>query len=287
VDFPQMMGNISRDILNSGKVILNQHNIEDKTMRSLANSMPLSLKKYLFLFDSYRLGLIESLIYRKNIYLYTFVSTDDKAYFEIKYNKKNTYHLPICCEIHPYLSYHESHKMHCLAMIGKMSYPANVEAATWFANNVFPKVQETVNDVKLYLVGKDPAIEVMRLSNHNQNIIVTGTVDDVSTYYNDATLIIIPLMHGGGVKVKLLEALGYGKLVVSTSKGVEGTYLKGQEHLLIADTAKDMTDICIDALNNSSKYEETRKRGYEYVKIHHSYEMVIDTFNNYIMGDNE
>jgi glycosyltransferase involved in cell wall biosynthesis len=167
-------------------------------------------------------------------------------------------------------------------MIGKMSYPANAEAAIWFASNVFPRVCNSVDDAQFYIVGKDPTIEVLNLAQNNNNVIVTGTVDDVSSYYKDATLIVIPLMHGGGVKVKLLEALGYGKLVVSTTKGIEGTYLRGDEHLLIADTDQNMANVCIDALNNISKYENIRRRGYEYVKNHHSFEEVINRFNNYL-----
>ena len=76
----------------------------------------------------------------------------------------------------------------------------------------------------------------MELSGSNPNIVVTGTVDSIEDYYEHTDIVVIPLTHGGGVKVKVLEALGHGKLVVSTIKGIEGTTFSEW---------KRITDICI------------------------------------------
>ena len=66
-------------------------------------------------------------------------------------------------------------------------------------------------------MGKDPTEEVRRLA--SDRVIVTGFVEDTEVYFKKAKLVVLPLLNGGGVKVKLLQAISYQKLIVSTSKG--------------------------------------------------------------------
>ena len=62
------------------------------------------------------------------------------------------------------------------------------------------------------------------------------------------TLVVIPLLHGGGVKIKLLEAVGRGKVIVSTSVGIEGTSFIPDEHILVANDSQSFAQKCIKAL---------------------------------------
>lgn len=277
VDFPQMLGNISEKIFNSNKLVLNQHNIEYVTLHNLAKSIDNPLRRILYSVEAQRLYRFEERCYRNlNIKLFTFVSIEDKAFFEKKFEKVNTLLVPVGAEVHRYEENKDNQNI--ISYFGKMSYPANAEAAIWFSNNVFPIIQKEIPESKFYIVGKDPSKNLLNLSESNSNIVVTGTVDAIEDYYEQTDLVVVPLNHGGGVKVKVLEAFGYGKLVISTVKGIEGTIFRNQAELLTAESATDFAYICINALQNFSCYEGIRKCGYENIRKNFTWKAVVERF---------
>ena len=277
VDFPQMLGNISKKIFDSNKLILNQHNVEYVTLHNLANSISNPLRRALYNIEAQRLYQLEKKYYR-NLYikLFTFVSIEDKIFFERKWGRVNTLLVPVGAEVYKYEENRENRNI--ISYFGKMSYPANAEAAIWFSNKVFPIIQKEIPQCRFYIVGKDPTKDLLELSENNSNVVVTGTVDNIEDYYKQTDLVVVPLSYGGGVKVKVLEALGYGKLVVSTVKGIEGTTFRNQKELLTAESAEEFAQICINALQNISCYEEIRRCGYENIRKNFTWKAVVDKF---------
>lgn len=279
VDFPQMLGNIDDYIFKNYRVILNQHNIEHKALKNISNSIRNPIKRLVYKIEAANLKRWEEHFYKKcSFYLYTFVSIEDKMFFEEKYKIKNTHLIPVGAEIYPYNT--NNKKSHNVAYFGKMDYPANAEAALWFLENVFPKVLQKVPDAKFYIVGKNPTALLLEMQ--CSNIIVTGTVDSLDPFYELAQLVVIPLSHGGGVKVKLLEGLGRGKLVLSTKKGIEGTVFSPNEDLIIVDNLEDMATVAIDALLNPERYEQIRRNGYMKVKNSFSWETILNDFESFL-----
>ena len=279
VDFPQMLGNLTNEILNSGKVVLNLHNIEYLTLRNLSSTYKSRLMRYAAKIESLRLEIFEENYYKKyNIKLFTFVSTEDKSFFENKYNKTNTYLLPIGTEVFPYEKRNTNNHSFNICYFGKMSYPANDEAVTWFVDNVFIKLKKIIHCAKFYIVGKDPTQNVKELPQRGDDIIVTGTVDDINQYYNISDLVVIPLFHGGGVQVKLLEALGHGKLVITTNKGIEGTFFEDGKDLLVANTAEDFLQLCQAVYQKYEKYEEIKQNGHNTVESHFSWSKIVGQY---------
>ena len=86
----------------------------------------------------------------------------------------------------------------------------------------------------LTIVGRAPTPAVRRLA-ADHGVTVTGRVDDVRPYMQDAAVYIVPLRIGGGTRLKIFEAMAMGKAVVSTTVGAEGLPVNNGEHLLIAD----------------------------------------------------
>lgn len=97
-------------------------------------------------------------------------------------------------------------------------------------------------------------------------------------YYEKASVVVVPLSHGGGVKVKVLEALGYGKLVVSTSKGIEGTDFVSNVDLVVADDAKEMVSKVKDALMNPERLKTIREHGCKKVYEIYSWTTIVNNF---------
>ena len=128
-----------------------------------------------------------------------------------------------------------------LIYIGSMDWYPNEDAVGFFADEVLPRIQERVSDVKFSIVGGNPSARVQKLA-EKEGIVVTGRVPEIKPYFAEATVFVVPLRIGSGTRLKILEALAMGKAIVSTSVGAEGLDLKDGEEIFIADESTAFAD---------------------------------------------
>jgi glycosyltransferase involved in cell wall biosynthesis len=111
---------------------------------------------------------------------------------------------------------------------GALGYPPNKEAVTILSNSILPAILKKYPFSYLLLVGKDPPKAL------NPNILATGFVKNIPEYIAAADIAIVPLLRGGGTKIKMLEYMACGKAVVSTWKAVEGLNLEDGKDVLLS-----------------------------------------------------
>jgi glycosyltransferase involved in cell wall biosynthesis len=126
---------------------------------------------------------------------------------------------------------------------GTMDYRPNIDAVNWLVGEVWPLVKRAedpgrVRPLRLALIGRNPPPEITALVRH-PGVTVTGSVADDRPYFAGATVYVVPMRYGGGIRLKLLNALAMGCATVSTTAGIEGVGVRHEEHLLIADTAEE------------------------------------------------
>ena len=121
-----------------------------------------------------------------------------------------------------------------LIYIGSMDWYPNEDAVGFFADEVLPRIQERVPDVRFSIVGGNPSAPVQKLA-ERKGVVVTGRVPEIKPYFAEATVFVVPLRIGSGTRLKILEALAMGKAIVSTAVGAEGLDLKDGEEIFIAD----------------------------------------------------
>lgn len=127
-----------------------------------------------------------------------------------------------------------------LVFTGMFGYEANVDGAAWMVKEVMPLLER--ENLSLWLVGQKPADTVRAL--HNPPWIhVTGAVEDIRPYLHHADLSVVPLRIGGGIRLKILEALAMGCQVVSTPVGCEGLWSQQDPPVWsIAETPADFAE---------------------------------------------
>jgi glycosyltransferase involved in cell wall biosynthesis len=129
--------------------------------------------------------------------------------------------------------------------VGTLGYYPNEDAIVHFCTEVLPLIRRTSNQaIRVVIVGSGatPPVEQLR---HLPEVQLAGPVPDIAPWYRQADVAIVPVRAGGGTRIKVLEAFGYECPVVSTSVGVEGIAARGEEHLLIGDTPKELAEQCL------------------------------------------
>lgn len=112
-------------------------------------------------------------------------------------------------------------------MVGIWSYGPNAEAADIILKEVAPKVTAST----VVLVGRNPT-EAMKKATSG-SVRVLGEVDDVRAALGQMRTVVVPLLQGGGTRMKVLEAMAAGIPVIATEKAVEGLDVKHLEHCVI------------------------------------------------------
>ncbi|HEV7216094.1 MAG TPA: glycosyltransferase family 4 protein, partial [Chloroflexota bacterium] len=133
---------------------------------------------------------------------------------------------------------------------GKMDFRPNVEGALWLAHRVMPRVWSRRPAARLVLFGRDPAPAVRRLA-ADPRITVTGHVpgtDAEKVALANAGVVAVPLLSGGGTRLKVLNALAMARPVVSTPLGATGYAVTSGQHLLLAEGAGPFADALLRLL---------------------------------------
>ncbi|MGH7551490.1 MAG: glycosyltransferase, partial [Longimicrobiales bacterium] len=107
-----------------------------------------------------------------------------------------------------------------VVFIGGFRHTPNVDAALWLGRQIMPLLRTQHPTVRLTLVGADPPPEVRALA--SDHVTVTGRVPAVAPYLDAAAVVVAPVRQGGGVRVKVLQAMAAGKAIVATPLGVSG-----------------------------------------------------------------
>ncbi|MCC7369122.1 MAG: glycosyltransferase [Chloroflexi bacterium] len=119
---------------------------------------------------------------------------------------------------------------------GALTYSANLSGADWFLREVFVKLKTLAPDCRLNITGQTAGVDLNQLPQMD-GYTITGYVPDIRPVIARSMVTVVPLLVGGGTRLKILESLAIGTPVVSTSKGAQGLDVRDGEHLLIADTA--------------------------------------------------
>lgn len=139
-----------------------------------------------------------------------------------------------------------------LVFTGLMAYRPNEDGVIWFVREVWPLLRVRKPQARFYIVGAHPSRAVQALATV-PGVVVTGEVESVQPYIAAATLYLVPLRIGGGIRLKLLQAMAMAKPVVSTSLGIEGVDLVGGRDVAVADDATSFADTIIALLDDGAR----------------------------------
>jgi glycosyltransferase involved in cell wall biosynthesis len=155
--------------------------------------------------------------------------------------------------------------------IGTMYWPPNIDGVLWFLREVLPLIRVERPGVAFDIIGANPPKEIVAFGEVDINVRVPGYVEDLTPYLEGASLIVVPLRAGGGMRVKILNTFGRGLPVVSTTLGAEGIAAQPGEHLLVADSPDDFARAVIRLLEDRQFAAELGRRGRQLIESTYDY----------------
>lgn len=144
---------------------------------------------------------------------------------------------------------------------GIFSYPPNREAIVMFAQEIIPRLKQRDVDVAVLAIGRMPPRDIQ-----HKDIFYTGSVDDVAPYLLAADIAVVPLLQGGGTRMKILDYFAAGIPVISTSKGIEGINITNGIHALVCDDFDLMAEAVCDLRKNPQKRRQMVKNAMAFVE---------------------
>jgi glycosyltransferase involved in cell wall biosynthesis len=135
-----------------------------------------------------------------------------------------------------------------------MDWMPNQEAIKWFLADVWPKVSDAYPNLMLHLAGRHMPEWIINSNFHN--VIVEGEINNVREYMASKDIMIVPLISGSGMRVKIVEGMAFGKVIISTSIGAEGIQYLHEKDILIANTPEEYSTMVGKCMSDNKLYND-------------------------------
>lgn len=239
---------------SKAKIILRAHNIEHLIWQRIAEGTKNFFKKFYInhlvnTLQNYELSILDK--YDGIVP----ITNEDAEFFEA-HSSKPVFPVSFGINLDNFEIFEKQEVENAVFHIGAMNWMPNDEGIKWFLKEVFPLLHQNLPDLKIYLAGREMPDWLKNLK--LENVVVVGEVPDALEFISSKSISIAPLLSGSGIRVKIIESMAMGKVVVSTSIGAEGINYTDGENIMIADSPEDFCE-AIKAL--FQKPEESKRIG--------------------------
>lgn len=235
---------------SKAKIVIRQHNVEFRIWERLTAQAKNPLKKWYLSLLTKRLKRYETAcIHQYDLMLP--ISLSDQALLQTLAPDASMFLHPFGIDVERYQAAENAVEPISLYHIGAMDWLPNRESVDWLLEKVMPLVNELLPSTQLHLAGRN--MPENYVSQQWKNVVVHGEVPDAKAFESDKHILLVPLLSGGGVRIKIFQAMAMGKAVVTTTIGVEGIDAANGKHLLIADTPEAFAE-CIVKLVKNTEY---------------------------------
>jgi polysaccharide biosynthesis protein PslH len=170
-----------------------------------------------------------------------------------------------------------------LVLAGAMDYVANIDAALFLGREILPALQQHYPNVKVSIVGARPTPEILSLGN-NLAIEVTGSVESMAEYLHRATVNVIPMRTGFGIKNKTLEAMAAGVPVVGSDRGLEGLTVESPLRALRANSVDEYVQAIRRLFDDAALRQQISDNAHSYVTQEFSWEQAGKRYEQVVLG---
>lgn len=213
-------------------ITMRAHNVEFEIWERITSNTKFLPKRWYLQYLTKKLKRFELEHLNKYDYLVAVSERDLRKFKNLGY-KNGAMSSPIGLDMKNYTTISTSTVSNDICFIGALDWIPNMEGLMWFVENVWPELNQKFPKLKFHIAGRNTpdSFKTLQLN----NVIIHGEVPDAIEFMEKYSMMIVPLFSGSGMRVKILEGMALGKVVITTTLGKEGIYAENDTHLLVAD----------------------------------------------------
>ena len=185
----------------------------------------------------------------------------------------------------PYVHDERDTKAPCIGFLGNMSYQPNVIGVQSLHANVYLPLKATHPDLRLKIIGRDPAPEIMALA--GPDVEVTGTVDEIWPHLRDVDVFVFPMSTGAGLQNKIIEVMHAGRPVVTTPICQMSVGAEPGSEILVAESAAEMLAGTRSLIDDPARARALANAGRRFVDRRFDVDEIVARFVGLLLPDQE
>ena len=228
-------------------VSMRSHNVEFEIWERISANTKFLPKKLYLKYLTKKLKNFELTHINDYDYLVTVTDRDLQKFKKLGY-KNGAMASPIGLQVDRYVENTTSLQGKDISFIGSMDWLPNIEGLEWFLKEVWTIFSKQNPEVKFHIAGRNTPKWITNLD--LDNVVVHGEVLDALRFMQKYPIMVVPLFSGSGMRVKILEGLALGRVVVSTTVGKEGIEANHGEQIFVADTAMEFVAVLTECIKD-------------------------------------
>jgi glycosyltransferase involved in cell wall biosynthesis len=265
---------------SNAKMIYRSHNIEFEIWQRTGNQENNTIKKKYLHFLAKRLKKYEQSILNLVDAIAAITKKDEEQLLALGCKKPITT-VPFGINLHNY-QLKEIPQEKKLFHIGSMDWTPNQEAIKWFLNEVWSAIIAKEPTATFHLAGKNMSEDIIKLAASMQGIINEGQVENANDFIRNNNIMIVPLFSGSGMRIKIIEAMAMGKLVIGTSVAFEGIAVQHNKNGIIANTANEFKEAILMCLQHPEVVTSIGQKARKTIEEKYNNTIIVKQLINFI-----
>ncbi len=221
-------------------IVLRSHNVEFEIWERLSDNQDSFIKKQYLSYLTKKLKRFE-LKQIQHIDLLLAITQRDLKTFRSYGYLRSAKIVPVGLDTSDYLAEDKCiYNTPTLSFIGSLDWIPNVEGLNWFLKDIWPELLKKYPELTFHVAGRNMPQSL--IERKEPNVSFYGEVPDAKAFINDHPITVVPLLSGSGMRVKILEGMFLGRIVITTSLGLEGINAQHKNQVLIAETVEEFVN---------------------------------------------
>lgn len=222
---------------SGAKIVMRAHNVEFKIWEGIVNQFKPGVKKFFAKIIYRRLRNFEL----KSLNQYDAIipiTPNDLEMFKNLGTEKPMFCAPFGMDLTNLEKKPNNQTFPTLFFLGALDWIPNQEGLIWFLDKVWIDLKRNHPKLEFYVGGRNAPSWLVKKINQKQ-IVFAGEVKNAYLFMNDKTIMVVPLFSGSGIRVKIIEGMALGKVIISTSAGIEGIPATHEKNIIFADNSQE------------------------------------------------
>lgn len=249
---------------SKAKVSLRSHNIENEIWHRLFENETSFIKKLYFKILARRVERFEKKVINQYDFIVPITYRDAVEYQKFG-NKMPSKVIQTGIPIEQISEGLKVRKVRKLYFLGSLDWLPNQEGIMWFVKNVWPMINYSSSSVEFHVAGRN-APDWFAKAIDKPGITYYGEIENANEFADKNDIMVVPLLSGGGMRVKIVQAMSQGKIIVTTPIGAEGLDVIPNYHAIVAETPEDFATGVQIVLENTDFFIKLGENSIRFIK---------------------